>query len=153
MSKLKKFLLRHGFGNYRNDSESYISFLRKKGVRIGTNVRIFQPKTVFIDFSRPSLLEIGNNVVITNGCNILTHGYDWFVLRNLYKEIISSSGKVIVGDNVFIGFNCIILKNVSIGSNSIIAAGTVVTRDTPPNSVIAGVPGRVIYNTPQKLGA
>lgn len=144
MKKLRKFLLRHGIGNYRNDSDAYIAFLKRKGVKIGTNVRIFQPKTVTIDHTRPSLLEIGSNVVITHGASILTHGYDWFVLQNLYHETIGSSGRVVIGDNVFLAFNCTILKGVTIGNNSIVAAGSVVTKDMPPNSVIGGVPAKVI---------
>ena len=47
-------------------------------------------------------------------------------------------------DNVFIGCNSTILNNVRIGPNAIIAAGSVVTKDVPPNSVVAGVPARVI---------
>lgn len=144
MKKLKKFLLKLGLGNYRADSDAYLSFLRRKGVKIGTNVGIWQPKTVIIDSTRPSLLEFGNNIYIGGGSKILTHSGDWHVLRNLYHEMIASSGKVKIEDNVFIGFNVTILKGVTVGSNSIIAAGSIITKDVPPNSVVAGVPGRVI---------
>lgn len=47
-------------------------------------------------------------------------------------------------DNVFIGSNTSILSNVRIGPNAIVAAGSVVTKDVPPNSVVAGVPAKVI---------
>jgi acyl-[acyl carrier protein]--UDP-N-acetylglucosamine O-acyltransferase len=59
--------------------------------------------------------------------------------------VIASSGKVKIEDNVFISFKTTILKGVTIGKNSIIGAGTVVTRDVPQNSVVSGIPGRVIY--------
>ena len=144
MKKINKFFLKFGIGNYRAYSDTYISFLRNKGIKIGTNVRIFQPKTVIIDYTRPSLLELGNNIYIAGGTSILTHSGDWFVLRNIYNEVIASSGKVKIGDNVFISLKTTILKGVTIGKNSIIGAGTVITRDVPQNSVVSGVPGRVI---------
>lgn len=49
-----------------------------------------------------------------------------------------------IGNNCWIGMNCIILKGVSIGENSIIGAGSVVVRDIPPNALAAGVPAKVI---------
>ena len=47
-----------------------------------------------------------------------------------------------IGNNVWIGMNAIVLKGVTIGENSIIAAGAVVTKDVPPNTVVAGNPAR-----------
>ncbi|WP_414826811.1 DapH/DapD/GlmU-related protein [Bacillus velezensis] len=51
---------------------------------------------------------------------------------------------ITIGSNVWIGGSCVILAGVTIGENSVIAAGTVVTKDVPPNSVMAGNPGKVI---------
>jgi acetyltransferase-like isoleucine patch superfamily enzyme len=51
---------------------------------------------------------------------------------------------VFIKDNVWIGFNAVILKGVTIGENSIVAAGAVVTKDVPPNSVVAGNPGVIV---------
>lgn len=58
---------------------------------------------------------------------ILTHGYDWSVLKGKYGEVLGSAGKVTIGDNCFIGMNTVILKGTSIGKNTIIGAGSVVT--------------------------
>lgn len=55
-------------------------------------------------------------------------------------------GKIIIGNNVFIGFGSIILPNCKIGDNVVIGAGSVVTRDIPSNSVAAGNPCRVVGN-------
>lgn len=123
----------------------FTNWLRKKGCKVGDGVKWYGLKDIQIDVTRPSLIEIGNNVCFTRGSVILTHGYDWFVLRNLYNEVIASSGKVVIGDNVFLGTGCIILKGVTIGNNCIIGVHSVVTKDIPPNSVAAGIPARVIY--------
>jgi len=128
----------------RRNSESYIRWLRKVGVVIGENCAIYSPSTTCIDITRPSLLEIGNDVHITRGCVILIHGFDWCVLRNLYREVLASSGKVTIRDNVFIGMNSIILRGVTIGENSIIGAGSLVNKSVAPGSVVAGNPARLI---------
>jgi acetyltransferase-like isoleucine patch superfamily enzyme len=77
---------------------------------VGDSVIFHQRKNVTIDLTRPCLLEIGNNVHFTQGPTILTHGFDWVVLRNLFHEIIASSEKVTVGSNKFIGRNVTIIK-------------------------------------------
>jgi acetyltransferase-like isoleucine patch superfamily enzyme len=51
---------------------------------------------------------------------------------------------VIIRDNVWIGMNAVVLKGVTIGENSVVAAGAVVTRDVPPNVVVAGNPAQVV---------
>jgi acetyltransferase-like isoleucine patch superfamily enzyme len=119
-----------------------IDSLKLKGVRIGKGTRFFGQ--VNIDITRPCLVEIGQLCVLTDGVTILTHGYDWAILREVYGEMIGSSGKVTIGDNVFIGTNAILLKGVSIGSNSIIGAGSIVTHTIPANSVAVGNPCQVI---------
>ncbi len=51
---------------------------------------------------------------------------------------------VVVGDRVWIGTGAIVLKGVTIGDGAVVAAGAVVTRDVPPNAVVAGVPAKVV---------
>lgn len=125
-------------------SDRYIAWLRKQGVTIGTGTKFYGISDIDIDMTRPCLIEIGNNCAITRGVILLTHGYDWMVLRNLYDEVLASSGKITIEDNVFIGMRVIILKGVRIGKNTIIGAGSVVTKDIPQNSVAVGNPARVI---------
>lgn len=99
---------------------------------------------ILIDVTRPCLVEIGRNCVITGHVTLLTHGYEFSVLRNKYGKVFGSSGKVVIEDNVFIGFNTIILKGTRIGRDSIIGAGSVVTSNIPAGSVAAGNPCKVI---------
>jgi acetyltransferase-like isoleucine patch superfamily enzyme len=122
----------------------YIKYLRKLGVRIGNDVVFQHPGKTAIDLSRPYLITIGNNVIITTGVHILTHDFTWMVLREIYKRPFGSAGKVEIGDNVFIGMNAIILKGVKIGNNVVIGAGSVVYKEVPDNSIVAGNPARVI---------
>lgn len=129
---------------FQNTSSEYIDWMRERGAKIGENVTIFDPKNTLLDVTRPYMIEIGDNVQITRGVIILTHGYEWAVIKNLYGEILGSCEKVIIKNNVFIGMNTIILKGVTIGENVIIGAGSVVTRDLEPNSVYSGNPAKFI---------
>ena len=88
--------------------------------------------------TRPWLIDIGKNVKITEGVTILTHGFDWSVLKGVYGDILGSSGGVKIGDNVFIGMQTTILKGVHIGNNVIIGANSLVNKDIPDNCVAAG---------------
>ncbi|EGT4138806.1 acyltransferase [Clostridium perfringens] len=128
------------------DSDSYIKYLRKIGMTIGEGTNIFAPNHSFIDDTRPFLIEIGKNVQITYGVTILTHGYDWSVIKGVYGDVLGSAGKVIIGNNVFIGVNSTILKGVRVGDNVIIGAGSIVNKDIPSNSVAVGNPAKVIMS-------
>lgn len=136
---IKKILKRIVFG-HRCSSEAYVAYLRK----IGGGTVFFAPQNVCIDVTRPWLISIGNNVQITSGVTILTHGYDWAVVKGVYGEILGSSGEVRIGNNVFIGMNSTILKGAKIGNNVIIGANSLVNKDIPDNVVVAGNPAVVV---------
>lgn len=129
---------------YRSSGERYISFLRKKGVQVGEGTIVFNSKDIQIDYSRPELLKIGSNVFLHKGTTILTHDWASFCFVNKYNEFIPSHGKVIIGNNVWLGENVTILKGVSIGDNVIIGYGSIVTKSIPANSVAVGAPAKVI---------
>ncbi len=129
---------------YKATSASYIKHLNAAGATISESVYLVVPHKITIDETRPYLIEIGENVTLTEGVQILTHGFDWSVLKIKYGDVIGSAGKVTIRDNCFIGVNSIILKGCTIGENSIIGAGSLVCSDIPPNSVAAGNPCKVI---------
>lgn len=87
-----KNILRKIIYKERSSSQAYISYMRNKGARIGERVTIFSPKTTNIDMTRPWLIDIGNDVQITDGVTLLTHGYDWAVLKGVYGDILGSGG-------------------------------------------------------------
>ena len=61
-----------------------------------------------------------------------------------------SATPVVIEDEVLIGANAVVLEGVKVGRNSVVAAGAVVTKDVPPNSVVAGQPARVIKEVDEK---
>lgn len=142
---IKKFFKRILYKN-KIDSETYIKYLRKKGCTIGKETKIYSPRNVIIDETRPWLIEIGDNVQITDGVRILTHGYDWSVFKVKYGEILGSSGKVKIGNNVFIGVNTTILKGTFIGDDIIIGANSLVNKNLYESGVYGGNPIKYIMS-------
>lgn len=122
--------------------ERRIMYLRKLGVKIGQRCRI---RTMSFS-TEPYLIEIGDHVAIAAGTEFITHdGATWS-----FEEEVDGGGifgKIVIGYNVFVGINCIILSNTSIGDNCIIGAGSVVRGHFPENSVIAGNPAQVVTKT------
>lgn len=132
-------------------SASYVSHLRSVGMVIGENTIIYSPTHCIIDATRPWMVEIGNNVSITRGVTILTHGYDWSVFKGKYGDVLGSAGRVKIGDNVFIGMNATVLKGVTIGDNVVIGANSLINKDVPSNSVVVGNPQRVVCTIDEYL--
>ena len=146
MGLIKSIVKRIVYGSPENPSDKMVARLRGMGMRIGERTTFFDPNSCLIDETRPWLIEIGDDVQITHGVVILTHGYDWAVLKGVYGEVLGSAGKVTIGNNVFIGVRSVILKGVTIGNNVIIGAGSLVNKDVPDNCVVAGNPARVVMS-------
>lgn len=138
---LKKIIMQEKY-----NSETYINFLKKKGILIGNGCHIYAPNKTLIDIQNPHMLKIGENVKISEGVKILTHDFSWAVTSNIDGIITGSVGNVEIGNNVFIGMNSIITRNVRIGNNVIIGACSVVTHDLEDNYVYAGVPAKKIMS-------
>ena len=114
------------------------------GISVGKGTIFYNPETMIIDRSRPYLLRIGEYCKITSGVTILTHDYSRSVLRRVYGDIVGEGKKTIIGNNVFVGINSIILMGTHVGNNVIIGAGSVVSGTIPDNVVIAGNPAHII---------
>ena len=122
-------------------SDAKINYLRKRGMKIGSDCQI---NTLL--FSEPFLVEIGNHVAIAGGTEFITHDGAIWCFRDEIKDG-DIFGKIKVGNNVFIGNNCVLLPNTTIGDNCIIGIGSIVRGQFPKNSVIIGNPAKVIYQT------
>lgn len=129
------------------NNEQYCAFLRKKGVKIGKDCKIY--KTANFG-SEPYLIFLGDHVRINSGVQLITHDGGCWVLRSEYSgygkkyEYADKFGKIIIGNNVHIGTNAIIMPNVTIGNNVIVACNAVVTHDVPSNTIVGGVPAKII---------
>jgi acetyltransferase-like isoleucine patch superfamily enzyme len=122
-------------------SAAWTDYVRRWGGlhHVGEECSIL-PSTVFSD---PEYVSLGNNVHFS-ACTILGHDASIAMLDHALEETLDAVGYVVIHDNVFVGFGAIVMPNCSIGPNAIVAAGSVVTKDVPPNSVVGGVPASVI---------
>ena len=93
--------------------------------------------------TEPWIITLGANVHITDGVKFITHDGGTLLYRQFTPDL-ETTKPIVVGNDVYIGNNVIILPGVSIGNNVVIGAGAVVSRDIPDNSVAVGVPARVI---------
>jgi len=111
-------------------------------------------------------ITIGNDVLISWGCTIVDSNMHSIVSSERVKELATAkkeydngtigdnpdiqtikSKPIVIKDKVWIGFNCIIMKGVTIGEGAVIGAGSVVTKDVPDYAVVGGNPAKVIKYT------
>ena len=131
--------------------EAAIIFDRPGGsIRIGD--RTFVGASTFVCAEH---IEVGDDILISWGCTIVDHNSHALAWKDRSQDVANwYEGKkdwtaveraaVRIGNKAWIGFNAIILKGVSIGEGAIVGAGSVVTRDVPAFTVVAGNPARPI---------
>ena len=121
---------------------SDLNYSKMLGVTFGNNCKL---NGIPNWGSEPYLISIGNKVEISFGCSFITHdGSTWlFRDKDMYKDVIRF-GKIEIGDNCFIGANSTILPGTIIKSNSIVAAGSVVTKNIPSGEIWGGNPAKFI---------
>ncbi|MGG3449615.1 acyltransferase [Domibacillus aminovorans] len=137
-----------------------IRFIKKNGyVELGDNVLLYADvKLSVVGTDHKSKLTIGNNIaigdrteihcgkeiVIGDNCNI---SWDVVIMDRDYHRLNKQEhvyNPVYISDNVWIGCRSVILKGVKIGKGAVIAAGSVVTKDVPPNTVVGGNPAKIL---------
>lgn len=147
----KEEILREIFGHLGNNVHVDIDFRCEygKNIFVGNEV-IINMNCTFVDNNR---IEIGNNVLIASNVQIYTATHSTKVWERTVQNWDENSGTsfcityaqpVKIKDNVWIGGGSILLPNVTIGKNSVIGAGSVVTRSIPANCIAVGNPCRVI---------
>jgi acetyltransferase-like isoleucine patch superfamily enzyme len=121
--------------------------LRRNGLTIADDCRLMS----LPDFgSEPYLITIGKHVGIADGVVFITHDGGTHVFRHQerYRKVIKY-GRINILDNCIIGQRAIIMPGVTVGPNSVIAAGSVVTRRIPPNVLAAGNPAKPVMSIEQ----
>lgn len=112
-------------------------WLIKQGAKVGEGTKINARLDAF--GSEPYLVEVGKDYLFAFGIKFLTHDGGIKVLNSLnkFEKKCDKVGKVIIGNNVYMGVDACVMPNVTIGDNCIIGAKAVVTKDVPANSVYA----------------
>jgi acetyltransferase-like isoleucine patch superfamily enzyme len=148
LARLTRHLaFRHGkaVGLYRRlarpDGEEWARFLKARGrlAAMGDNCWIGRD----VNMPDPWYVSLGNNVWLTS-CSLFGHDGSVCMINRAYGLKLDRVGKVDIRDNVFVGYRAVVMPGVTIGPNAIVAAGAVVTRDVPPNTVVGGVPAKRI---------
>lgn len=120
-------------------------YVKKKKIfgAVGDNVRL---PFMILPYRCENII-LHNNIEIASGAKLIPHDAIHGVLNRMPDQDFvfeENIGKIEIFDNVFIGANAVILSGVSIGPNVVVGAGAVVVKDVPPNSVVGGVPAKVI---------
>lgn len=155
---LRIFLIKIGatilfFGNIANFLKG--RYLISRCDKVGSDVRLRMPMTIYspeklsmgdkVDIGENVVLRaggglsIGNNVLVANGVIIVTDGHS----VNPPRWRCVETAQIVINDDVWIGSGAIILPGVRVGEGALIAAGSVVSRDVPAFTMVAGVPASV----------
>ena len=132
------------------------------GKPVPSTFRVFPP--FYTDFGKN--IEVGEGVFINACCHFQDHGGVTigegcqighnvvFATLNHFmepeKRKMTYPAPIVLGKNVWVGSNVTILQGVTIGDNAVVAAGAVVTKDVPANTVVGGVPAKFIKNITAK---
>ncbi len=148
----------YNFSRIRNYALSHYKITLVKhgeGVFLGANVILSCPQNIHIgsylyinggilSASPNGKITIGEYVIIADNVHIRTRTHNYLDKKNPIKMQGGIEKDIIIGNNVWIGFGAQLMSGVTIADNSIIAAGAVVTKDVPSNTIVGGVPAKII---------
>ena len=122
---------------------------RLRGTKIKSIFNLYIAPTVLIDSIFPELVLLEEKVYITRGVKIITH----FNPTPPQQKIIGRetiTGGVHIKSGAFIGVSAIILPNVTVGKNALVAAGAVVTKNVPDYAIVSGNPSKITGDIREK---
>lgn len=141
---------------YHTPEEIRTLFSKLTGKPVDGSFALFPPFTA--DFGRN--ITVGKNVFINSGCRFqdqggITIGDGSFIGHNVVLATLNHGlapedrstiypAPIVIGEKVWIGSNATVIAGVTIGDNAVVAAGAVVTKNVPANTIVGGVPARVI---------
>ena len=147
--KIKTYILRKMFGNY------YL-INKPKDVKIAKTVEVSNPENIYIGSNtyingytmmcagKNSKIIIGEDCLISYHVHIRTTTHNYEDKNVLIRNQGHKENDIIIGNDVWIGGNVCVMPGVTIGDNTIIGAGSVVTKDIPSNVVAVGNPCKII---------
>jgi acetyltransferase-like isoleucine patch superfamily enzyme len=118
------------------------SIRNAQNISMGNNVRITMDCCIWAE--KNSLITFGDNVLVGPGVKMFcgNHGIKLSEVPMVFQE--RTEADINIGNDVWIGANSVITSGVTIANGAVIAAGSVVTKDVPANSIVGGVPAKVI---------
>ena len=96
------------------------------------------------EFNIRRRIEIGRDCLIASGCKFIDHDHEMAVGDLPMNKQPCPDGEIILGDDVWLGVNVVVLKGVTIGRGAVVGAGAVVTKSIPSYEIWAGIPARRI---------
>lgn len=123
-----------------------VGYARRIGVKIGSGCRIG-----LVNWgTEPYLISIGNEVLLSSRVTFINHDGATWVFRNRdeYKGV-TKFGTIIIGNRCFVGWGATLLPGSQMGDNSVLAAGSVLTKKVPAGEVWGGVPARRLMDVEQ----
>jgi acetyltransferase-like isoleucine patch superfamily enzyme len=155
ISLIRWLITRIWYVDHRWYMKVYLMFLRRLGYNLTGTPRYISGRTR-IDGTDPSLITIGDDVVISSDVRILTHDFSVARIDKALgvhpggvinpNEERSKVARISIGDNSFIGAFAMLMPGTVIGRDCVIGAGSVVRGNIPDGSIVIGNPGQVIRN-------
>lgn len=143
-------MLKHGLGlpapsvcrQYCHpDGAEWARYLKRHYVLYAMGEDCVVQMNVNVDFTDSKHVRIGSNARLS-GCILFGHDGSINMIKKMTGLRLDSVGGIDLRDNVFSGHRAIIMPNVTIGPNAVVAADSVVTCDVPPNRVVGGIPAK-----------
>jgi acetyltransferase-like isoleucine patch superfamily enzyme len=110
-------------------------------LRIGADTHI-QPRCQFAAFK--GSIEIGRNVQIAPACAFYSYNHACERGKLIQEQPLVTKGGILIEDDVWLGYGVIVLDGVRVGRGAVVGAGSVVTHDVPPDTIVVGSPAHVI---------
>lgn len=141
-AKLLRSWILHSIAYSSPQSTFVVKLQRSRGVKIGKNCHI--SPYVLIDLVYPSLVNIGENVTIGSNVMIFAHSNPTANLFLKKEKYPRKTAQITIKSGAVLNPGCIITSGITIGENSMISVGSVVTQDIPDYCIAVGNPARVV---------
>lgn len=142
---IKRLLLQLRFLLFGGNGYKRAKYAKKKGIYAKIGEGCYLPVSLPL---YPELVRIHDHVIMHRSVKLVTHDMVNYYLMEMFDSCHFKNAEQLcpieIYDNVYVGMNTVILGNVRIGPNVIINAGSLVINDVPPNSIVGGVPAKVL---------